>query len=418
MRVICDLHIHSKWSRATSKEMDLEGIAKGAKLKGLNLVGTGDFTHPAWLEELKKKLEPYDESGLYTYKGVYFMLTTEVCTVFEREGEIKRIHHVIHAPSFEIVEQVNEALSRYGDLTRDGRPTLNMSAAELVEELMKISNDVVITSAHAWTPWFSLFGSRSGFDSVRDCYEDQVHHIFSLETGLSSDPAMNWRLSQLDRFALLSNSDSHSPHPWRLGREANVFELKEMNYYELFDAVKKKDKKRFLFTIEVDPSYGKYHYDGHRKCRVRLHPREAMKFNNVCPVCNKPLTIGVLHRVEELADREEGFVPRDAIPFKTLLPLCEIIAAVYGVDLYSAKVIEEHDRLIAKFGSELKVLLDANYEELCEFTEEAVARAIIKVRNGEARYEPGYDGVYGRIILEERRVGDTRTPQLSLKDFS
>ena len=403
--------------------MDLHGISEGAKKKGLNLVGTGDFTHPLWFHELKSKLEEIEGTGLYKYNGVAFMLTCEVCTVFEKNGEIKRIHHVIHAPSFEIVEQINEALAKYGDLSKDGRPTLALSAAQLVEELMRISKDIVITPAHIWTPWFSLFGSRSGFDSVEACYEDQTRHIFSLETGLSSDPAMNWRLSQLDKFTLLSNSDSHSPHPWRLGREANVFELKSLSYYELFDAVKKKDKKRFLFTIEVSPNYGKYHYDGHRKCNVRLAPKEAMKFNNICPVCGKKLTIGVLHRVEELADREEGFVPKDAIPFKTLLPLYEIISFVTGVEkLGDARVLKEHDKLIAKFGNELNVLLNASYEELCEVTKKEIALAIIKARNNEVRYIPGYDGVYGKPVFdlhaEIKEVKQSSTPQRSLFDFA
>ncbi|HDH91328.1 MAG TPA: DNA helicase UvrD, partial [Candidatus Aenigmarchaeota archaeon] len=225
MKIICDFHIHSKYSRATSKQMDLDGIARGAKEKGLNLVGTGDFTFPRWFSELKKKLEPLDDSGLFKYKDVLFMLTVEVGTIFEYEGRTRNIHHIIHVPSFEIADQVNEALSRYGDLSVDGRPNLNISAPELVEILMEISKDIMITSAHIWTPWRSLFGSKSGFDSVKECYQEKTKYIFSLETGLSSDPLMNWRLSSLDRFTLLSNSDSHSPWSWRLGREANVFDL-------------------------------------------------------------------------------------------------------------------------------------------------------------------------------------------------
>jgi len=418
MRVICDLHIHSRYSRATSREMSIEGLSRGAKLKGLNLLGTGDFTHPLWLRELKEKLTPVEGAGLYEYDGVYFMLTTEVSTVFEHEGEIKKVHHVIHAPSFEIVEQINESLSRYGDLKSDGRPTLNVSAVEMVDVLMNISKDIVITPAHVWTPHFSLFGSRSGFDSVEECFQEKTKYIFSLETGLSSDPPMNWRLSSLDRFALLSNSDSHSPHAWRLGREANVFELKEVSYYELFDAVRKKDRKRFLYTIEVQPDYGKYHYDGHRKCNVCLSPKEAEKFNNICPICGRKLTIGVLHRVEELADREEGFVPKNAIPFKNLLPLYEIISHATGVNqLYSAQVLREHDKLVEKFGSELNVLLHAPYEALVEVTSERIAQAIIKVRRGEVRYLPGYDGVYGKPIFNGDEKRATRVSQASLKDF-
>ncbi len=401
MRVIADLHLHSKYSRATSKQMDLNGISEGAKLKGLNLVGSGDFTHPKWLSELKEKLKPSND-GLFLYNGVYFMLTTEVSTVFEYEGKIRKIHHVIHAPSFEIVDQINEKLKKFGNLESDGRPTLNLSAPELVEILMEISKKIVITPAHIWTPWFSLFGSNSGFDSVKECFQDQTAKIFSLETGLSSDPPMNWRISELDDFTLMSNSDSHSPHPWRLGREANVFELEKLSFEEIFDAVKKKDRKRFLFTIEVDPNYGKYHYTGHRKCGVSMHPKESAKFNNICPVCGKKLTIGVLQRVEELADRPEGFIPSNAIPFVRLLPLYEIISNVTGENkLYSKKVLREHDKLIQHFGNELKILLEVSKEELEKFTTKGIAEAIVAVREGKVKYIPGYDGVYGKVVFGE-----------------
>jgi uncharacterized protein (TIGR00375 family) len=403
MRVIADFHIHSLWSRATSKEMNLEGISKGAKIKGLNLIGTSDFTFKRWLEELKKKLKPIEGTGLFKYNDVYFMLTCEVGTVYQQEGKKRDIHHIIHAPSFEIVEQINEALSKYGNLASDGRPTLNLTSPELVEILMEISKEIVITSSHIWTPWKSLFGSKFGFDSVEECYQDKTKYIFSLETGLSSNPEMNWRLSALDKFTLVSNSDSHSPWPWRLGREANVFELKKLTYWEIFDAIKKKDKKRFLYTIEVDPNYGKYHYDGHRNCGIILHPKEAIKLNNICPKCGKKLTIGVLHRVEELADRPEGFVPKDAIPFKTLLPLYEIISFAWGSgELYSRKVLQEHDKLIKKFGNELNVLLNVPKEELAKVTNEKIADAIIKVREGKVKYKPGADGLYGQPIFNER----------------
>ncbi|MEM5790531.1 MAG: endonuclease Q family protein [Candidatus Aenigmatarchaeota archaeon] len=402
MLIIADFHLHSKYSRATSKQMDLEGISKGAKIKGLNLVGSSDFTHPSWLNELKKKLKPVENSGLFKYNDVFFMLTAEVGTVFEFENKIKNIHHILHAHSFEIVDQINEALSRYGNLKIDGRPNLNISAPEFVEILMNISKDIIITSSHAWTPWRSVLGSKSGFNSMEECYQDKTKYIFSLETGLSSTPDMNWRLSSLDKFTLLSNSDSHSPHPWRLGREANVFNLEKNTYWEIFDAIKKKDNKRFLYTIEVDPSYGKYHWDGHRQCEISLHPKDSIKLNNICPKCKRKLTIGVLHRVEELADRPEGFVPKDAIPFKTLLPLYEIISFAWGSgELYSKKVLEEHDKLIKIFGNELNVLLNASREELLKVTNEKIADAIIKVREGKVKYISGYDGVYGKVVFDE-----------------
>lgn len=402
MIVVADFHIHSLWSRATSKQMNLEGISEGAKRKGLNLVGTGDFTFKKWLDELKKKLIRVEDSGLFKYNNTFFMLTSEVATYFEFEKMMKRVHHVIHSPSFEITEQINETLSKYGDLTSDGRPILNLSSSELVEILMQISNKILVYPAHAWTPWMSCLGSKSGFNSLDECYQDQTKHIFALETGLSSDPAMNWRLSSLDKFTLLSNSDSHSPHPWRLGREANVFDLEKVTYWEIFDTIKKKDKKRFLYTIEVDPNYGKYHFTGHRNCNISLHPKEAIKLNNICPKCKRRLTVGVLQRVEELADRPEGFIPKDAIPFKTLLPLYEIISFAWGSgELYSKKVLQEHDKLIEKFGNELNILLNVLREELLKVTNEKIADVIIKVREGKVKYVPGYDGVYGKPVFDE-----------------
>lgn len=425
MQIVADFHLHSKYSRATSKNMSIEGLGEGAKVKGLQLLGTGDFTHPLWLKEIKEKTEEVSGSELFAYKNVFFVLTTEVSTIFTFENQTKKIHHIIHAPSFDIVEQVNESLSKYGNLKTDGRPMLTVPAPELVENLMEISKDIVITSAHIWTPWFSLFGSKSGFNRVEDCYQDQTKNIFSLETGLSSDPAMNWRLSSLDKFTLVSNSDSHSPYPWRLGREANVFDLKKITYQEIFDAIREKDEKRFLYTIEVDPNYGKYHFDGHRNCGISLTPTEAKKFNNICPVCRRKLTVGVLHRVEELADRSEGFVPKDAIPFKTLLPLYEIISYVTGTNqLYSQKVITEQDKLIKSFGDELNVLLNVSKEELLKVTTEKIADAIICLREGKTKFIAGYDGVYGRPVFSEKEFervkkeyGKKGREQKSLKDF-
>lgn len=400
--------------------MNLEGIARGAKIKGLNLVGTGDFTFPKWFEELRKKLIPLENTSLFKYEDVLFLLTAEVATYFNFDKTMKRIHHVIHAPSFEVVEQINEALSKYGNLKSDGRPILNITAAELVEILIEISNDILIYPAHVWTPWMSCLGSKSGFNSVEECYQEQTKHIFSIETGLSSDPLMNWRLSSLDKFTLVSNSDSHSPHPWRLGREANVFDLKKISYREIFDAIKSKDKNRFLYTIETSPLYGKYHFTGHRNCNVILHPKEAIKLKNTCPKCGKKLTIGVLQRVEELADRPEGFIPKNVIPFKTLLPLYEIISFSWGTgELYSKKVLEEHNKLIENFGNELNVLLNTPKEDLLKVTNEIIANAIIKAREEKVNYHAGADGEYGIPIFDEnfsqKRI--VLSTQKSLKDF-
>jgi uncharacterized protein (TIGR00375 family) len=404
MEIFADLHIHSKYARATSQNMDLENLTKFGKLKGLNLIGTGDFTHPKWLEELKKKLKPIEDSGIFTFDSMNFMLTTEISTVYMQDNKTRKIHHLIHVPSFEVVNQINEQLKKMGGrLDIDGRLLLNeKSSAELVEVIMNIYNDTLIVPAHIWTPWFSLFGSKSGFDIIEDCYQDQTKHIYALETGLSSDPEMNWRLSSLDRFALMSNSDCHSAWPWRLGRECNVFDLKKITYWEMFDAIKKKDKKRFLFTVEVDPAYGKYHWTGHRNHNVSLSSKQALKIDDICPVCHRKMTVGVEERIELLADREQGFVPKDAIPFKRLLPLSELIKTVFNIDsLYSKTVWSEYSKLVENFGNEFNVLLNVPREDLERITEKKLVDIIMLNREGKIKVIPGYDGVYGQPVLDE-----------------
>jgi len=397
MQVIADLHLHSRYAMATSRDTDLEHIAAGAKAKGLNLLATGDFTHPLWLRELRAKLVPIAGTGLFSYSGVTWMLSCEVSTVYRQAGKTRKVHHLVYAPDLESVEQINDALAHHGKLSSDGRPTLTeIDAPELVEILTGVSDSVFVVPAHAWTPFFSVFGSRSGFDSLDECYGDQAKKIFAIETGLSSDPQMNWRLSRLDRIALMSNSDAHSPNPWRLGREANVFELNKLTYHEIFDSVKKKDGSRFLYTIEVDPSYGKYHYSGHRACGVSMSPAESIRAGNRCPKCGKKVTVGVLQRVEELADRPDGFVPEGAIPFKRLLPLYEVISHATGVKrLYVKKVIDQQDALIRAFGNELAVLLQVDREGLLRVAGETVANAVMAQRENRVPVVPGYDGVYG-----------------------
>jgi len=412
MKVFADLHLHSKYSRATSKEMNLEQLSKNAKLKGLNLLGTSDFTFKLWLGELKKKLEPVDSTGLFKYGDIFWMLTTEVSTVYAQENKIRKVHHVIHTSSFDVVDQIRDSLSKYGNLSIDGRPVVKMTSPELVESLIGIDKDILIIPAHAWTSWYGILGEFSGFNSMEECYQDQTKYIYALETGMSSDPPMNWRLSALDKFTLVSNSDSHSPWVWRIGRECNVFELKELSYGQIREAIKKKDEKRFLFTIETSPSYGKYHFTGHRNCGIDLHPKEALKLNNICPKCGRKLTIGVLQRVEQLADRPEGFVPKDAIPFRDIIPLYEIISHVTGVNqLYSRKVIEEQNKLIQKFGTELNVLLEASEEELENATDKKIVDAIIKTREEKVKFIPGYDGVYGRPFFSEEEFKKAKKQQ-------
>jgi len=404
LRVIADLHIHGRYSRATSQQMSVGEIARYSKIKGLNLVGTGDFTHPEWLKEINQTLISEQDTGLFkltsTDSPVRFMLTTEVCTIWNYKGESKKVHHVILTPSIETAVQINERLKGFGDLASDGRPILSMSASQLVEQVMEISGENVIFPAHAWTPWFSVFGAFSGFDTLEDCYQDTAKHIHALETGLSSDPAMNWRLSKLDKFALVSNSDCHSFWPWRIGREANVFELEKFTYHQVTEAIIQNDPTHFKFTIETDPAYGKYHWTGHRNCKMSLSPQEAIKFGNVCPVCRRKLTKGVEQRVEELADRPADFKREGAPGFLRLLPLSEIIGAVLGTDSPATQAVwRNYSTLVEKFGDEYTVLIDVPMEALSGVVDAPFAQAIIKVRDGTAKVMPGYDGVYGQLML-------------------
>jgi len=407
MRVIADLHIHSRYSRATSTKMNIKEIARFAKIKGLNLVGTGDFSHPQWLKELTEDLVELEDTNLYKASSdpespIRFMISNEVSTIFTFEEKAKKIHHVIFTPSLEISAQINDRLAQYGDLSVDGRPMLNMTAPQLVEEIMQISPDNEVFPAHAWTPWFSLFGAFSGFDHIEECYQDMTKHIHALETGLSSDPPMNWRLSALDRYTLVSNSDCHSSWPWRIGREANVFELEKLTYQEVLETIRQKDTNRFKFTIETNPAYGKYHWTGHRNCNVSLPPQEAIKFGNICPVCRRPLTKGVEQRVEELADRQVDFEPENAIGYMHLLPLSEIIATVLGATSPSIRgVWSVYNKLIERFGNEYSVLIDASFEEMTKIVDARVAEAVVRVRNGQVKVIPGYDGVYGQLVVFE-----------------
>jgi len=425
LKIIADLHIHSRFSRATSKRINIQEIARFAKIKGLNLLGTGDFTHPKWMKELRENLIEVPNAKLFkptkTVNSTYFMITGEISTIFMFRGETKKIHHLILTPSFETAVQINDRLAQYGDLNVDGRPILEMTAPNLVEEVMAVSADNEVIPAHAWTPWFSLFGAFSGFDKIEDCYQDMTKHIHALETGLSSDPPMNWRLSVLDKFTLVSNSDSHSCWPWRIGREANVFDFKQLTYDEAVDTIRKKDPKRFKFTIETNPAYGKYHWTGHRDCNVSMPPREAIKFSNLCPVCRRRLTKGVEQRVEELADRPPSFKPQNAIGFIHLLPLSEIIAAVLGASSPSVQSVwSVYNSLIAKFGNEYAVLVDASKEEISKIVDPKIAEAIARVREGKAQVTPGYDGVYGQLVLfeeEKAEVKVSRVLQRSLTEW-
>jgi uncharacterized protein (TIGR00375 family) len=408
MRFVADFHLHSKYSRATSKDMNLENMALFAEKKGILVLGTADFTHPLWFKEIKENLEPVGQ-GIFSLKNkkskTLFVLTTEISCIYSKKGKVRKIHLLVFAPSLPFVEKLNARLSWVGNLKADGRPILGLDAKELLKLVLSLSPDAFVVPAHAWTPWFSLFGSRSGFDSIEECFEELSFEIFALESGLSSDPPMNWRLSALDRIAIISNSDSHSL--LKMGREANVFDLEKIDFFEIKKAIKEKDNKRFLFTIEFFPEEGKYHFDGHRLCHQRFSPSETKKYQGICPVCKKPLTVGVLHRVEELADRPEGFVPSGAIPFRSLLPLSEIIAQAFGLLENSKKIKEEYEKLIKEFENELNLLLFLPLEKIKGKIDPRIFQGIQKMREGKVEKEPGYDGLYGKIkiVFDQEKNG-------------
>jgi uncharacterized protein (TIGR00375 family) len=399
MKFIADLHLHSKYSRATSQEMEVKTLALWAKRKGIKLLGTGDFTHPLYFLDLKSKLNPLG-NGLFVLKeepdGTHFMLTAEVSNMYSQGGKSRRIHTLIFAPSFEVVEKINARLSKYGKTGSDGRPIFGFSAKDLLKMILDLSPECLLIPAHAWTPWFSIFGANSGFDSIQECYEEESKHIRAIETGLSSDPEMNWRLSALDDITLISNSDAHSPG--KIGREANVFNC-DLSYRAITEAIRRKDPRKILYTIEFFPEEGKYHYDGHRNCNILFSPQETRKHKSLCPVCGKRLTVGVMNRVDELADRPEGAVPPKAIPALRTVPLDEIIADIFGVGANASSVEKEYLRLVEKGGSEFEILLELSPEQLSSFTPPDMLEGILRVREGRLKITPGYDGVFGKVEI-------------------
>jgi uncharacterized protein (TIGR00375 family) len=417
-RFIADLHVHSKYSRATSKEMELDSIARWGRIKGIRLVATGDFTHPLYFAEIKARLAPAAE-GIYRLKEgeqeTLFILVTEVSNIFTQGKQTnRRTHTLIFSPNIEIAEKINTALGRLGKLGSDGRPIFGFPTKDLVKIVLDCSPDCLLVPAHAWTPWFSVFGANSGFDSLEECFEEQARNIHAIETGLSSDPEMNWRLSRLDAITLISNSDAHSPN--KIGREANAFAC-PMEYKEIARVIKEKDPAGLLFTIEFFPEEGKYHYDGHRNCNILYTPEESKAHNNICPACGKPLTIGVMHRVEELADRPEGFVPPKAIPSIHLIPLEEIIAEALGQGTGTKGVTQEYMRMIEQGGSEMAILIDLPPEELQKIAQPKVYEGIMLVRQGKLKIVPGYDGVYGQISIFPKE-GETEKPPESKEQMS
>ncbi len=410
MKFIADLHIHSKYSRATSPDMTPENLWRWAQLKGIKVLGTGDFTHPKWLNELKEKLDNYD-NNLFKLKGkykhnnipnsclsdIYFMLTAEISCIYGKKGKTRKIHSIILAPDFNTIGKINLRLSKIGNLSADGRPILGLDAKELLKIILDISDEAMLIPAHAWTPHFSVFGAGSGFDSLEECFEELTPYVYAIETGLSSDPKMNWRLSGIDKITLTSHSDAHSPQ--KIGREANILDT-DISYRAITAAIKKKGG--FSGTIEFFPEEGKYHYDGHRFCEVSLSPGETIKNNYLCPVCGKRVTVGVMHRVEKLADREYGFKPEDAPDFYSIIPLPEIIAETLQVGVSSKAVENMYFKLLEKLGDEFKILMDYSTEEIEKAGFPQIAEAISRMRNGKVHIAPGFDGEYGKIkIFEE-----------------
>tara|TARA_B100000315_G_scaffold130580_1_gene120191 strand:- start:1583 stop:2833 length:1251 start_codon:yes stop_codon:yes gene_type:complete len=400
MGYAADLHLHSPYAYACSKNLTLENLSAWAKLKGIDLLACGDFTHPVWYGELRRKLTPTG-SGLYGFKGVHFVLGTEVCCIYRQGGRSRRVHLLLFAPDFDTVDRLNLALAAgKNKLESNGRPTLSLSARDFTALVLEVNPDCMVIPAHVWTPWFGVFGSKSGFDSLKECFQDLTPNIHALETGLSSDPAMMWPIREMDQKTIVSFSDAHSLP--KLGRELTVFEG-ELSYRGLSEALA---NQRIAYTAEFYPQEGKYHYDGHRKCGVRQSPEDTRRLGGRCPVCRRPLTLGVLSRAQRMADggREtstvrDGFVRHEGArpPFIRLVPLQEIIAETLGQGTATKRVGAEYRRISQELGSELQVLTGATAADLERVAGERLAQAVIRARAGDVRIDPGYDGVYGRV---------------------
>ncbi|SCH50666.1 Uncharacterised protein [uncultured Blautia sp.] len=409
MKVIADLHIHSRYSMATSKLGTPEYLDLWARKKGITLIGTGDFTHPAWREELKEKLIPAEE-GLYRLKDEYvleearnlpgqaprFVVTGEISSIYKKNGKCRKVHNVLLLPGLEAADQMAESLEKIGNIHSDGRPILGLDCHDLLEMLLENCPRGMLVPAHIWTPHFALFGAFSGFDTMEECFEDLTPYVHAVETGLSSDPLMNWRLSALDGLQLISNSDAHSPS--KLGREANLLDI-DLSYEGLHGAIQY--GKGLEGTLEFFPEEGKYHYDGHRKCHICLSPEEAEKYHGKCPVCGKKLTIGVDHRIMELADRDAGFVKENARPFESIVPLPEVISACVGKSPATKTVTGEYEKMLQKFGPEFAILRKVPIADIERENGTRIASGIQRLRDGKVICTPGFDGEYGKIRLFE-----------------
>ena len=409
MKTIADLHIHSRFSMATSREGTPENLDFWARKKGISLIGTGDFTHPVWREELKERLvtegnglyrlrDEYvkEESRKFPGKGTRFVVSGEISSIYKKNGKTRKVHNVILLPSLEAADAMAQRLEKIGNIHSDGRPILGLDSHDLLEMMLDVCPEGILIPAHIWTPHFSVLGAKSGFDSVEECFEELAPYIHALETGLSSDPAMNWRISKLDRYQLVSNSDAHSPS--KLGREANLLDI-DCSYEGLYRAIQ--TGEGLEGTVEFFPEEGKYHFDGHRKCGVSLSPVEAERLGGICPVCGKKLTMGVDHRVEQLADRAEGFVKKDGKKYESLVPLPEVISACMGYSTASKKVQGCFEQMIQTLGTEFDILRNVPSEDIKSCAGERIAEGIENVRTGNVKRIPGYDGEYGKIELFE-----------------
>ncbi len=407
MKMIADLHIHSRFSMATSKEGTPENLDFWARKKGISLIGTGDFTHPVWREELKERFVS-EGNGLYRLRdafvkeesrkfpgeGTRFVVSGEISSIYKKNGKTRKVHNVILLPSLEAADAMAQRLEKIGNIHSDGRPILGLDSHDLLEMMLDVCPEGILIPAHIWTPHFSVLGAKSGFDSVEECFEELAPYIHALETGLSSDPAMNWRISKLDRYQLVSNSDAHSPS--KLGREANLLDI-DCSYEGLYRAIQ--TGEGLEGTVEFFPEEGKYHFDGHRKCGVSLSPVEAERLGGICPVCGKKLTMGVDHRVEQLADRAEGFVKKDGKKYESLVPLPEVISTCMGYSAASKKVQGCFEQMIQTLGTEFDILRNVPSEDIKSCAGERIAEGIENVRTGNVKRIPGYDGEYGKIEL-------------------
>ncbi len=412
MKFTADLHLHSHFSRATAKNLDLEHLYMAARLKGVSVVGTGDFTHPGWIKELEEKLIPA-EPGLFKLKDhieaeldinvprlcikdIRFILQTEISSIYKKNDRVRKNHNLLYFPDIDIVKTFNAKLEKIGNIKSDGRPILGLDAEKLLEIMLDTSEKAFLVPAHIWTPWFSMFGSKSGFDSIKECFGSLADHIFAVETGLSSDPPMNWRVKDLDRVRLISNSDAHSPG--YLGRNASMFDT-DLSYEGIRNALEKNEADKFSGTIDMYPEEGKYHFDGHRKCNICFNPEQTIAHGGICPECGKPLTLGVLYRVQELACRGQGYTPDNRQGYKSIIPLNDILSEIFKVGPKTKKVATYYNRAIENLGSELEILLDKNIKDIEKTGIPLLAEAVDRMRKGEITVSPGFDGEYGRVKI-------------------